>query len=518
MIKITCYSFFLFLGSMVFAQIEFYGSAEAIDPVNSTSGENYLTLGRDGKSIFFTREKHPQNAGGRQDRGDLWVSTLDSGWTSPVSLPTNDSHFASPLDMTPDGGYFLYNKVWFDKGIYYGGVFAYKPDDPTKEIQVDIPFFKNRSPIQTGHLSVDGQHLLLSLENSAGYGVDDLFVSFLQKDGSWTLPRNLGHLVNTRFQEVTPFLAADNKTLFFASNGRGGAGSFDIYMTIRQDDTWQNWSDPVGLGSSVNTSGAETSFAFNQGAEFAYFVSTQNSDGYGDIKRIRIKATIEEAIVEEQVAPVVSSDSAVHSDVRVVDFLFKNARSQDTIFATVIKKEIGVLGEATASILADTTTGFLARIQPEEVWELEFKAKGYLSEEIVIGWEELDSIESRVIELEPLESGNTITLKNVLFYRGTANFIEGSQRELDLVVEMLKENPEINIFLKGHTDNVGSPVLNAQLSQERVQSVKEYLVNEGISLSRISGKGFGGSEPVASNETEETRKLNRRVEFEIRRD
>ena len=123
-----------------------------------------------------------------------------------------------------------------------------------------------------------------------------------------------------------------------------------------------------------------------------------------------------------------------------------------------------------------------------------------------------------IIELEPLETGNVITLEHVLFYRTTANFIEGSETELNLVVEMLQENPDVKIFLKGHTDNVGNETLNVHLSKQRVLAVEEYLNDQGIDPERIDGEGFGGAQPVASNDSEDTRKLNRRVEFEVVRD
>lgn len=518
--KLAISIIFISLFTFSHAQISFYGNSESLNTINSTAGENYLYLSADGNSLYFTREKHPQNRGGKLDRGDLWKSRQDSVWWVPVDLEVNTPHFASPLGFTSSGEYFLYNKVWFDKGLYYGGIFAFNTSDPAQEIQIDIPYFKNRSPLQTGHLSADGRYLLLSMENSKGYGVDDLFVSVLQADGSWSPPKNLGHVVNTRFQEITPFLAGDNKTLIFASNGRGGNGSYDLYVTTRQDDTWQRWSEPKNLGEQVNTQGAETSFMFNAGGNYAYFVSTQNSDGYGDIRRIQIREEIEEEAPEEFSVKISLPDTMGSPlNARAVSFTFLNASTEDSIGVNVIRIQENESGDREELLLADSVyTYSIEYVTADEIWELEFKSRGFLSEELVVGWDELDSSTTRIVKLEPLESGNTITLKNVLFYRGTANFIEGSQRELDLVLEMLQDNPEVNIFLKGHTDNVGNPVMNIQLSQERVRAVKAYLNDAGIEDDRVTGKGFGGSEPIASNEKEETRKLNRRVEFQIKRD
>jgi len=117
--------------------------------------------------------------------------------------------------------------------------------------------------------------------------------------------------------------------------------------------------------------------------------------------------------------------------------------------------------------------------------------------------------------LTPLEVGTTITLNKVYFERSTAQLLDDSFSELNRVAEMMSENPGVKIELSGHTDNQGSSKLNLQLSQERVDIVKQYLTEHGIDGSRIRGKGYGGTKPVASNASEETRKLNRRVEFTI---
>jgi outer membrane protein OmpA-like peptidoglycan-associated protein len=118
-------------------------------------------------------------------------------------------------------------------------------------------------------------------------------------------------------------------------------------------------------------------------------------------------------------------------------------------------------------------------------------------------------------ELVPLEKGTVFTLNKVYFERGKAVLLDSSFAELDRIAEVLQENPEIKVELSGHTDNQGSARLNLQLSRDRVEVVKNYLVEHGVDHDRIKGKGYGGTRPVASNASEETRKLNRRVEFKI---
>ena len=501
---------YLFLGLSVIsmAQVSFYGDPVLVDSLNTDISEGYIYLDNGGQDIYFSREKYSGNVGGKADRGDIWRSQLSGdNWSKPENLPINDAGFCSPIGFTPNKTFFLYNKVRFEKGIYIGEVWASNTDF-TQSQQVDIPSLKNLSPVQTGTLSFDGKYLLLSIESNIGYGVEDLYVCRLEDDGAWSSPKNLGYNINTPFQEITPFLAADNKTLFFATNARNSKGSFDIYTATRLDDTWRNWSTPQNI-DEVNTIGAESSFCFAPGGEFAYYISTQNSDGYGDIKRIKIRADIEEA--EKDTA---NQMILVKKQVPSVNIRVRNAKTGESISASGLAVNLG--GD---SLRVVSNEEYIIRLESEnpELLRIELKSAGYLSDYLVVQPEDYEIGNDSVIavDLEPLETGNTITIKNVLFHRGTANFVEGSEGELDLIAEMMDENPKIKILLKGHTDNQGDPDLNLKLSEERVQSVKTYLVDAGIESERINGKGYGGSEPIASNAYEDTRRLNRRVEFEI---
>lgn len=489
-------------------QITFYGAPESLDSINSRISEQFLSISKDGNTLFFSRENHRLNTGGVKDEGDIWTSTLeDTIWSKPANIKTiNDEHFSSPIGFTASGQYFLYNRVRFEKGIYIGEIWAANSTFEATQ-KLGISAFRNYSPIQSGCISQDGKFLLISIETNIGYGVDDLYVCTLQPDGSWSRPRNLGYTINTAFQEITPFLAGDNKTLIFATNGREGKGSFDLYATTRLDDTWRNWSTPINL-QEINTPGSETSFVFRAGQDYAYFISTQNSDGYGDIKRIRITEEIEE-VVEDTIIEMVVEKKPIPA----VNFKVVNART-----GAHIDSRISLISEEGDTLnYTKTDSLFLLESEGRSPYRVEFRSQGYLKDFFVVEPSFYHPLGDTVISiaLEPLQTGNTVVLKNVLFYRGTANFVEGSERELDLIVEMLEENPDVKILLKGHTDNRGDASLNLQLSEERARAVADYLTNHDISTNRISSKGFGGTEPVASNLYEETRRLNRRVEFEV---
>jgi len=385
----------------------------------------------------------------------------------------------------------------------------------------------------------------MSIESFSTYGAEDLYMSFLQDNGTWSEPGNLGSTVNTKFQEMTPRLADDQVTLFFSSNGHGGYGGRDIFVTKRLDDTWENWTTPTNLGRKVNTKGVELSYFIPSNGDFAYMVSTQNSDGYGDLKRVPIRPedrpnnTVESLTAQQSELPkpdtvliisqipIVSEQENENETVELIKAIIRNpavtiegsvtnASTQNPIFA-----RINVLSLENNQVVNTAATNvssgnFSINIPSDSLFNLTVKADGYMSFETTIivrpGHEtELDTN----FKLIPLEVGVTIQLPNVLFERSTTNLLSDSFVELDQVVGLLEEYPEMAIALSGHTDNQGSAKLNLELSQDRVETVILYLVGKGIARNRLSGKGYGGTKPIANNRGENTRKLNRRVEFTI---
>ncbi|MEQ6119089.1 OmpA family protein [Reichenbachiella sp. MALMAid0571] len=507
---ILLFSFILFT-SPLFAQIEIFSKQTSLGSnVNSPYYESNVVISPDGKRVFFTRKNHPQNVGGKDDEGDVWVSEMTSsgGWTDAVNLgeSLNDKSANRILGFMDHGKAMLLHSP---KGISFAYNYNGKWLKPT---EIEIPYFKNKSNHVSGCISSDGRYLLFGMESHGTYGVEDLYMCKLKGDGDWTSPKNLGAMVNSPFQEMTPFLAADNKTMFFASNGRGGEGSFDIFMAQRLDDTWLNWTEPVNLGSKVNTKGQELSFVFREEAEYAYLVSTQNSDGYGDLKRVKIKpdivpeVVIEDTvlIVEEKVIPGLIKFSGVILDK-------KTKKAVEGARVEFVSDPEGIVYNA----ISDNTGRFDVQLKESLGFETKIQSSEYLSLKQLVTIEDVKDDVTDEFLLEPLTKGNTIELQHVLFEQGKPVLVQGSERELDLVVEMMKEHQDINIFLAGHTDNQGKAALNLKLSYDRVETVKKYLVLNGIQEGRISGQGYGGTKPIASNDNVISRRRNRRVEFTI---
>lgn len=488
--------------------------------LNSYADEQFPILSDDGKVIFYTRSHHEDNILGRKDKGDIYYSLLTdtSGWLAPRKLDgVNDEHFNSALELK--------NSLLYLHGEYRSnqspapGISTSKVSDwpgvweaPVKQ---EITYFKNTSANLGACLSADGQVLIISMESYKTRGAEDLYVSF-KTQNSWSEPKHLGPVVNTNLQELTPFLAADNKTLFFSSNGHEGFGSRDIFVTQRQDDSWTSWSIPENLGILVNTEGAEMGYRLYPELELAIYSSTKDSDGYGDIRIIPVTEFDAELTAPQEIvipAGVVgvtaaSEEAALAEEGMVIlSGKIEDAKTGEMVLA---RTKILVEEEVTEHF-NDSIYSFSVR--PNGSYTLQIDAEGYISKNQVVAVFDINRTED--IILDPIEVGATVKLDNVLFVRGTTDLVASSYKELNLVVEMMKNNPTMEIELAGHTDNVGVASLNLRLSQERVDAVIAYLAEQGIDKSRLSGKGYGGSKPIASNANESTRRLNRRVEFTI---
>ncbi len=538
----------LFICSFVFSSQALLSQniVESLNRINSPYDEQSPVWSPDGKSVYFTIANHPANVGGKQDPGDIWFTQVQgSTWSAPVHAGPllNDRGYNAVAGISQDGSQLFLLSHYGNgpspaktQGI---AVSKWTGSDWSRPENLVIPYFMNKSGILCGSLSADNSVFIFSAESYGTYGVEDIYVS-INEGGKWSEPRNLGQGINTQFQELSPSLSADNKTLYFASNGRKGYGSFDIYSATRVDESWTNWTVPQNLGPDVNSDGRELFYrVINPGMPFAFLTTTRSSEGYGDVlvhampdsgpmadasSVVAAKASapdlISSPLLEQKVAPEASTDvtpptktsDAVEDEVTVHGKI-TNARTGE-----VIPARISFEGPAhdSQSVTSDEN-GYSIAVASSQ-YSIRIEAGGYVS---TLEKLDLNAVDTRNLEmnfrLQPVEVGTTVNLKNVLFAQAKTDILPESYPELDLVVAFLKENPKVRIELMGHTDGRGVHADNVRLSQQRVDKVKDYLVSRGIESRRISGKGFGGSKPIASNDTEESRRMNRRVEFVIRK-
>lgn len=498
--------------------------------LNSSHDELNPVISPDGKSLYLTIANHPENVGGKKDQGDIWLSVLmeNNQWSAPVHTGPviNDAAYNAVAGFSADGKQIFLLSHYDSQGNMSRtqGISVSQNNSSgwSKPANISIPYFQNKSGVLSGFILEDQSAFVYSAETYGTRGVEDIYVTLKGGDGKWLEPRNLGSTINTQFQELSPSLSADGKTLYFSSNGRKGNGSFDIYSSARLDDSWSSWSTPVNLSSPFNTEGRELYFRPYDDAGFSLYTSTKNSDGYGDIKIYVIDEPFRKdstLVLTARRTPdtvkmvEVSREPDDNREVRVYGKV-SNAKSGETIVANVLFAASSVNQSASAS----PNSGYSVEIPSTDDYVVKIEAEGYISimEKLDIHTYEMNELEMN-FKLQPVEIGTTINLKDVLFEQGKTNLLSQSYPELDLVVSFLKANPKVKIELAGHTDNRGIPGQNVKLSQARVDKVKSYLVSKGIQDRRITGKGYGGSKPISSNDTEETRQFNRRVEFVIKK-
>lgn len=503
------------------AQLENLGKT-----VNTEYNEISPIISPDGKTIYFSRVSHPQNTHGPKGSQDIWFSELKNDkWTSARRLPTplNKEDYNSLYSITPDGNTLLI------KGAYKNGSYETRGFSISKKTargwsapnKVDIPGYTKLSKGQfdCGYLSTDGKVLVMSFSEKKNSKTDDLYVSFKQKDGSWTKPLNLGAEINTEaFTETTPFLAPDGVTLYFSSDRKGGQGSNDIYYSKRIDKSWKRWSRPVNLGPAINSDGYDAYYTISALGDYAYMVSFKDTEGKGDIVRhnLQPKPSPADSATEAPVAVVPPSDPVVMISGKVID-----SKTGKPVEATIIYENLAD-GEEVGTATTNPTTGEYKIVLPYgQKYSMRAVAPNFIAEgENIDLTDSTDGksfreIANKSLKLIPIEEGQIVRLNNIFFATGKSTLNTESFPELNRIAISMAENKTLAIELGGHTDNTGSTEFNLKLSQDRADTVREYLIGKGIEPDRVASKGYGETVPVAKNDTPEGQQLNRRVEFKI---
>lgn len=493
-------------------------------PFNGPYDEQAPFLTADGSILFFTVAGNPQNISGKKDPGDIWVSVYSAaGWSRPEHIRgLNNAAYNAVVGMSADGSrLYLYGHYRADGSpASTQGISVSKNTGAGWSVpeNIYIPYFTNRSVGSGARISRDEKALIYSATAPTGYGAEDLYLSLMGEE-EWSEPVHLGRNVNSEFQELTPEFSDDGKKLFFSSNRPGHQGSFDVFYSEQMDDSRLNWSEAKPLPGPINTSGREL-FYSPQTTDRLIYTSTVDSDGYGDIK-IQGPAEVTPPVTQISPVPQVQpplpkQEEAAEPDRPAKGFVRINGKVVSSDRSLPIPASITLKGGLEKNLMADSKGQFSIEVSQDGTLTLEADYKGFISKSVRLNLSEAKrQVLDISVELQPAVAGTVVTLSNVLFYQSSASLTTESFDELDMVVTFLKLNPEIKIELAGHTDNRGDRNLNLRLSNERVKKVKSYLIGKGIETGRITGKGYGGTRPVADNKTEEGRKLNRRVEFTI---
>jgi outer membrane protein OmpA-like peptidoglycan-associated protein len=353
-------------------------------------------------------------------------------------------------------------------------------------------------------LTNNRQTLILSVEREDSQGDRDLYVSFMQPDSIWTEPLNLGDVVNSAGEESAPFLAADNKTLYYSSKGFSGYGGSDIYVSRRLDDTWTTWSEPENLGPEINSPAEDLFFNIPASSEYAYY-SRGVGDTNTDIFRVKL--------------PIVRSPEPwITLKGKIIDATTGKPMSAKIIYERLPDgKEMGITQ-------SNPETGeYEIRLPAGHLYGVRAEAKDRISENQNLDLRNIKSdqvLEHKDFNLDPIkmavvEDNAMIVLNNIFFDFDKAVLRPESFPELNRLIDLLKEKPGMQIEIAGHTDATGEEKYNLDLSKRRSKAVVKYLADKGIPASNLTAVFFGESKPKDTNATKQGRKRNRRVEFKI---
>jgi OmpA-OmpF porin, OOP family len=489
---------------------------QALDKnVNSQYSELNPVLSPDGKTLYFSRRNHPGNVGGVNDKEDIWFSELDStgNWELAKNMGpkfNNESpNFVNAIQsVTPDGksAIMVLGNKYLDNGKMLAGVSVSSNigGQWSAPVALNITNDYNYNEKANYFLTNNRQTLILSVEREDSRGDRDLYVSFMGSDSVWSEPLNLGTVVNSAAEESAPFLASDDKTLYYSSKGLSGYGGSDIYVTRRLDDTWTNWSEPENLGPEINSPLEDLFFNIPATSEFAYY-SRGVSETNTDIFRIKL--------------PIVRNpDPWVTVKGQIIDATTGKPMNAKIIYERLPDgKEVGIAQTNPA------TGEYEIRLPAGHLYGVRAEAKDKISESQnldlrkVTADQVLDHKDFKLqpIQMSPIEENITIVLNNVFFDFDKAVLKPESFPELTRISDLMREKSGMQIEISGHTDSVGTEAYNVSLSGRRANAVIKFLSDKGIAANRLKVKSYGESRPAATNATVAGRRKNRRVEFKI---
>lgn len=476
--------------------------------VNSKAREVAPIITPDGKSLYFTREGHPDNIGSDKKQ-DVWVSKMktDGTWNNAENIgsPINTPQHNAVSTISVDGKNLFLVNIYMPDGNFKSGLSKSKKTKNGWEFpkEIKINDYYNKNSYNEFSLAANGKVLLMACQRNDSKGNKDLYVSFLKNGGMWTKPINLGSTINTAEDESTPFIAADSKTIYFSTKGFAGYGDSDIFMSRRLDSTWTKWGEPENLGNLINTPKWDGYFTIPASGEYAYLSSEENAIGQEDIFRIKLFPSIKPEPVAIITGTVLNALDKKPLQAEITMELLNDSTSNEKTMAEF-----------------DPETGEFKMVVPiKKTYSLSASKKGFISisENIDLSKEVRFREIRKNINLIPVKEGQTMVLNNLFFNQSKYDILPASHSELNRIIELMKEYPSMEVIIDGHTDGADDNLLlNVKLSQDRANEVKKYLIEiGGIDEKRIQTKGWGQTKPIASNATEESRKKNRRVEFTI---
>jgi outer membrane protein OmpA-like peptidoglycan-associated protein len=464
------------------------------DSINSAASEYFPTVSIQDSLFLFMRRLN-------LSREDFYTSSMGVDGFS-AAIPLSDTlNFAAKkgsMSLSADLQTLYYAADYAEQG--YGRYDIYKvqrspwgwskPKNLGQRINSD---FWDSAP----SIAPDGNSIYFASNRPEGYGGIDIYVSFKNEKGYWEEAINLGPTINTKGDDQTPFIHADNQSLYFSSNGRAGFGGSDIYVSRKKIDG--NWTTPVNLGYPINTYDNEGSIAVASNGSTAY-IASDRSDTRGELDIYKI---------------------TLAENTRAFKTWYIKGQIIDAKTKKSLAAELQIVDPASGypmmEMQIDSMGQFLLALPYFDSLGLKINSPGHDYLSSILPIDTLKAMAGKTFDfaLMPIEKLFTKTFNQVYFETNAAILQAISSVELDALVVYLKNTLNAQILIEGHTDNTGTAAQNNLLSLQRANAIGDYLQQKGIAANRIQRKGLGATMPIADNNTAAGRAKNRRTSFTI---
>lgn len=465
-------------------------------PLNGFALQYFPVLTADSKKILFTK----RDGLNPYEHEDIYVAYREGGeWTAPIPIDSflNTRYNEGTCTISADGNILIYTSC--DAPDSFGSCdlyITYKVNGEWQKAANMGNKINSRSWDSQPSLSADGSMLFFSSNRRGGYGGNDIWFSQRMGDGSWSEARNVGEVINTPQDEVSPFIYFNNEQLFFASDGHMGFGGKDLFMSRLENGVF---AKPSNLGYPINDHQDQLALFITAQQDYAYY--TENTYREGKIDRSFLYRFTFPKEIDLGEKLVITQGKVV------------NTKTKEPIDARL--SLVSLENDSTLyQFRSDGESGEFIMIYPDRTFSgLYVEKPGFIPKIYNVEKDSLKDITNMHIELSPAVAGEQFIFENVFFDFDKTELKPESQSSLRRLYNFLKENPQLSIIITGHTDNVGQAAYNQNLSLRRAESVRDFLVAHGIAAARLEVKGMGDQQPLKPNDSEENMALNRRIEI-----
>ncbi|MCU0431475.1 MAG: OmpA family protein [Cytophagaceae bacterium] len=463
--------------------------------VNSDQHEYLPYMTADRSKLFFTSRRSGSTGAKKAPDGmlfeDIYMCLNKGGaWDAPQNVKDLNTEGHDACVGISEDGQLMFVYKGSNGGDLYMSELKGKQWSKPEPLPFNSPGFES-----TATLSPDGRTIYFVYAATAT-GNRDIYMCSRTVGGTWSRPVKVPG-INTEYDEDSPFIHPDGKTLYFSSKGHSSMGGYDIFSSERNGGVW---STPRNLGYPINTAGDELYFVLSADAKLGFY-SSDKEGGFGkqDLYSIRM--------------PVPDKSP----ELELLTGVVKDASTQKAMEATITVTD-NETNEIVSKVRSNGSDGkYLVALPCGKNYGIAVEQEGHLfhSEHVELdcgkGYKEV----KKEITLVQAKPGAKVVLRNIFFDTGKSEIRKESGGELQKLVKLMKQNPGLRIEISGHTDDIGDAKANVVLSEERAQRVLAYLQANGIARDRLVAKGYGSAQPIASNQTEEGRQQNRRTEFKI---